>query len=364
MHSSIGPGFEEEGEEEPDSQHSEISSKWRCEDERPHSASRGLGEEEDARSPAGCGTCAHVASLPAAAAASSSPSVKTLYDAFKLGTALEGSPADPLLGLDPASALRPGFRGINAVRPHRFTKDMFERLVVVGQVDRKFIACTLAEPRPGQPLAEPLPAMVVIVDQHAADERVNVERLERELFQRPSTPPGTALDEDLFMPSQCTAVRKQLAAHPLPRPLRIRISEAYRSLLDRYCAEITAWGLAHTCVVVEGRCYVDVEQLPAIFFKDMAPTAGAWVSDGFVREFLDELMDSVQHAGAAGLAVVPRCIMRAVNMKACHDAIKFGDQLSLEECVALIARLSRCRFPFQCAHGRPSMIPLFDLRDT
>lgn len=39
----------------------------------------------------------------------------------------------------------------------------------------------------------------------------------------------------------------------------------------------------------------------------------------------------------------------------------FNDVLSVEECEQLISRLSRCVFPFQCAHGRPSMAPLVDL---
>ena len=42
-------------------------------------------------------------------------------------------------------------------------------------------------------------------------------------------------------------------------------------------------------------------------------------------------------------------------------AIKFNDCLSLEESYRLIEALSLCQLPFQCAHGRPSMLPLADL---
>jgi len=42
-------------------------------------------------------------------------------------------------------------------------------------------------------------------------------------------------------------------------------------------------------------------------------------------------------------------------------AIKFGDPLSLEKCQEVIKELSECDFPFQCAHGRPSMIPIVQL---
>lgn len=39
----------------------------------------------------------------------------------------------------------------------------------------------------------------------------------------------------------------------------------------------------------------------------------------------------------------------------------FNDPLSLEQCGSLLRRLTDCAFPFQCAHGRPSMVPLVDL---
>lgn len=41
----------------------------------------------------------------------------------------------------------------------------------------------------------------------------------------------------------------------------------------------------------------------------------------------------------------------------------FGDSLSVEDCRALLDRLGKCAFPFQCAHGRPSMVPLLELGD-
>ena len=42
-------------------------------------------------------------------------------------------------------------------------------------------------------------------------------------------------------------------------------------------------------------------------------------------------------------------------------AIMFNDPLTKEDCAHLVERLSRCAFPFQCAHGRPSMAPILDL---
>ena len=39
----------------------------------------------------------------------------------------------------------------------------------------------------------------------------------------------------------------------------------------------------------------------------------------------------------------------------------FNDVLSRDECIDLLQRLAECALPFQCAHGRPSMVPLLDI---
>ena len=42
-------------------------------------------------------------------------------------------------------------------------------------------------------------------------------------------------------------------------------------------------------------------------------------------------------------------------------AIKFGDALTHKECRNLITSLLSCQLPFQCAHGRPSVVPVVNL---
>jgi DNA mismatch repair protein MLH3 len=36
----------------------------------------------------------------------------------------------------------------------------------------------------------------------------------------------------------------------------------------------------------------------------------------------------------------------------------FNDGLTRAQCERLVAQLARTAFPFQCAHGRPSVVPL------
>lgn len=46
------------------------------------------------------------------------------------------------------------------------------------------------------------------------------------------------------------------------------------------------------------------------------------------------------------------------------DAIMFGDRLTLDQCSRLIAQLGHTRYPFICAHGRPTAVPLLVLEDV
>lgn len=62
----------------------------------------------------------------------------------------------------------------------------------------------------------------------------------------------------------------------------------------------------------------------------------------------------------------PPAISRILNSKACRGAVMFGDGLPRETALGILQRIaSPCiKFPFQCAHGRPAMIPLLTLASS
>ncbi|PIK53086.1 putative DNA mismatch repair protein Mlh3-like [Apostichopus japonicus] len=80
------------------------------------------------------------------------------------------------------------------------------------------------------------------------------------------------------------------------------------------------------------------------------------LAETLVQECIQLIQDT---AGSCG--VLPKTIVKALNSQACRGAIKFGDVLNMEDMVCLLSQLSECKLPFQCAHGRPSIIPLLDL---
>lgn len=84
------------------------------------------------------------------------------------------------------------------------------------------------------------------------------------------------------------------------------------------------------------------------------------MTKSIVEELIREQLELLQTTGGIQ-GTLPLTVQKVLASQACHGAIKFNDRLSLEESCRLIEALSLCQLPFQCAHGRPSMLPLADL---
>lgn len=72
-----------------------------------------------------------------------------------------------------------------------FTATDLTNAEIIGQVDRKFIACAIRDHPDGD--------ILLIVDQHAADERVRVERFLQEYCEGALAFEGADIDDDLLM---------------------------------------------------------------------------------------------------------------------------------------------------------------------
>jgi DNA mismatch repair protein MLH3 len=92
--------------------------------------------------------------------------------------------------------------------------------------------------------------------------------------------------------------------------------------------------------------------------------------DGVSREELDFRQCSSESSGGdkkqwlSKISSCPKGLIEMLNSRACRSAIMFNDVLTMEKCKALVKRLANCSFPFQCAHGRPSMVVLGGLERT
>lgn len=241
----------------------------------------------------------------------------------------------------------------------RLRKSHLATAEIIAQVDRKFILAKLAEGHSSG-------SVLVLIDQHAADERCRIESLFGEMF----------VDGN----GQVQTIKIDPIAFDIP------LMEA--TLFGKHADFFASWGIGYrverkssaraALVVVHSlptliaeRCRVEPnlvsDLIRAELWKHEEDGRGALaLSDRRAQRskiHRDEPRCETEDNWVERLNSCPQGIIDLLNSRACRTAIMFNDVLTAEECESLIGRLARCMLPFQCAHGRPSMIPILDLRE-
>ncbi|KAH8883033.1 putative MLH3 protein [Thozetella sp. PMI_491] len=233
---------------------------------------------------------------------------------------------------------------------------------VVAQVDEKFILVKVPwEPdRPSEVGQDRTGYLLVLVDQHAADERCRVEELIENYF---------ALDKGTW---------KARTESP-GKPLRFDVTKQEGDLLIRFRSHFERWGISYEIFAVNYRSEqsrkpvvkVDIQSLPPSILERCRAEPRLLID--LLRKEAWSLHDEPRSTISKENEVdcgsdsnrdwvsrfhgCPQGILDLINSRSCRSAIMFNDPLSLEECRVLLQRLTKCAFPFQCAHGRPSMVP-------
>ncbi|MBL8696945.1 MAG: DNA mismatch repair endonuclease MutL [Alphaproteobacteria bacterium] len=158
---------------------------------------------------------------------------------------------------------------------------------------------------------------VVIVDQHAAHERLVYERIKDEL----------AAD----------GVKRQV----LLLPEIVELDDERAERLAARAAEFAELGLV---LEAFGRGAIAVREVPALLGDvDVA---------GLVRDLADEI---VEHGDALSLR---EKLADVCSTMACHGSVRAGRRLNAEEMNALLRRMEATPHSGQCNHGRPTYVEL------
>lgn len=152
---------------------------------------------------------------------------------------------------------------------------------------------------------------LLVIDHHAAHERVNYERLEAAVSDEPVS---TATVE----PPASVSVS----------PAAVAVAEEYSDLLETLGFGVDSFG---------GQT-VRVSRVPAPLGRVAEPES--------LRAVLDRL-------AAGETPADPRDALLAEL--ACHPSLKAGDELSAADAETLLERLGECEQPFACPHGRPTV---------
>ena len=158
---------------------------------------------------------------------------------------------------------------------------------------------------------------LVLVDQHAADERVNYERLQATLGESPAT---------------------QTLAESVSLELTAREAALFGSVADQLAT------IGFRAKRVSDR-EVAVTGVPAIFETTLEPE--------FLRDALLGVVES-----ADGDATVEAAIDDLLADLACHPAVTGNTALTEGSVVELLSTLDDCENPYACPHGRPVLIEI------
>ncbi|KAL8960428.1 MAG: hypothetical protein Q9183_005467 [Haloplaca sp. 2 TL-2023] len=249
---------------------------------------------------------------------------------------------------------------------------------VISQVDKKFIL-VLMDASSHHDIPNPESSsdghqVLVLIDQHAADERIRVESFLAELCAEPSPEAN-----------RMTCARNQISAVAtilLPKALHLQIKSNEQRLFETYAQHFANWGIMYNLTspvvktgptsresptlvvsalpsVIAERCRLEPKVLVDLLRKEV------WKLD----ENGSRKPQSQAPRGETGngwldrITSCPQGILDLLNSRACRSAIMFNDELDKSECEILVQRLAQCKCPFQCAHGRPSMVPLGAVRE-
>jgi len=190
-----------------------------------------------------------------------------------------------------------------------FRKNQFLSLFLVGQFNLGFIVCILPEANE-----------IFIIDQHAADEKFNFERFMRD---------------------------QKIVSQHLIAPLPITLPQTHLLLLRENVNIVEKNGFkVKTYQDSEGMEVLKISALPMI--KDVT----------FKENDLQDLLTLIEaNPFEKDEARIPK-IKNVLASKACRASIMIGDPLKMSEMKQVVHNLSTLKSPWNCPHGRPTLITL------
>jgi DNA mismatch repair protein MutL len=184
------------------------------------------------------------------------------------------------------------------------TQDLGSPFSFLGQIQETYLAFAS-------------PEGLVLLDQHAAHERIMLEKLNDDLAR------GNVSRQGLLLPEVIELT-----------PAEAKITEEHLADLARVGFELEPSGVRTFWIRSIPQILADEEPLSVL--REMIKEISSWGKGADLDRSFDPLL----------------------KMLACRGAIQANRPMSREEARALLADLQKCRHPSHCPHGRPTMLKI------
>lgn len=250
----------------------------------------------------------------------------------------------------------------NTLQAPRISRAALATLTVLGQVDRKFVLGIVSDGRSASAHKPAKQHHLVLIDQHAADERVKVEQLIRSLHDK-----VVCLDAPMIF--EISLKEASLLESYKSYFERLHISYQVMQHNELSCAEdaapIPTFRVYVTTLpeAIAERCRQQPQIVIDLLREEIWSEGRSSVASSTGRTKVQERRDVAEDSHGAGhdvpnASALPSRLLNLLNSRACRSAIMFNDELTRHQCSSLVSSLAECVLPFQCAHGRPSMVNL------
>ncbi|MBI9075886.1 MAG: DNA mismatch repair endonuclease MutL [Desulfatibacillum sp.] len=199
------------------------------------------------------------------------------------------------------SSAKTGFQG-HSVNAPEMEQTGVEDLKALGQFANAYVLCQSS-------------LGLLIVDQHAAHERVLFEQFKKHMEK------GGIEIQNLLIPET------------------FELSHTEAEILERILPDLQKTG-------------IDVDRFSGRTF--VVKAVPAMLSEAEIGKIVSEMVEKVAEAG--GGACFTDALDECLIVMACHGSVRAHQSLGIQEMNALLKQLEACERPSQCPHGRPTWL--------
>jgi len=168
---------------------------------------------------------------------------------------------------------------------------------------------------------------LVLVDQHAADERIRYEKLRKRVLSQSSLQERSS----------------SLSSQSLLIPETVRFSPEHRARVDSRLSLLEKLGFE-----------AEIFGEETLLFRAVPLEWGKKSLNIRLKNLLERLI----HLESQENLLLDETLFESLASEACHSSVRAGDSLHVLEAQALVDHLFECEHPWNCPHGRPTVVKI------